>query len=169
MGELCDGAQRLHLAAESMRLWSIHPRYLDRIGLIALWRESLLAQKVLQGKTKGYRNHPQLRRFINHPHPRRAIAHYLIGVWEEGRTRGYRFNRAKIDERGIKTIEKILVTTGQLRYELNRLCVKMQGRDPARYQQLLSVHAIEFHPSFALVEGAIEEWEKGADNLTYIE
>jgi len=30
-----------------MRLWSLHPRYLDAKGLVALWREGLLAQKVL--------------------------------------------------------------------------------------------------------------------------
>ncbi len=46
-----------------MRLWSLHPKYLDRQGLLAVWREGLLAQKVLQGKTKGYKNHPQLKRF----------------------------------------------------------------------------------------------------------
>lgn len=37
-----------------MRLWSIHPRYLDTKGLVALWRETLLlAQAVLFGNTKG--------------------------------------------------------------------------------------------------------------------
>ena len=46
-----------------MRIWSLHPQYLDRQGLTAAWREGLLAQKVLTGTTKGYRNHPQLRRF----------------------------------------------------------------------------------------------------------
>jgi len=151
-----------------MRLWGIHPQYLDRIGLVALWRESLLAQKVFQGETKGYRNHPQLRRFTNHPHPRRAIAHYLVGVWEEGRTRGYHFNRAKIGERAAKEIAKIPVTTGQLRYELNRLCVKMQGRDPVKYRQLLSLYEIECHPSFAVVEGAIEEWEKSGSRHRHL-
>ena len=143
-----------------MRLWSIHPQYLDRIGLVALWRESLLAQTVLKGETKGYRNHPQLKRFKNHPHPQRAIAHYLVGVWEEGRKRGYHFNKAKISKKGSREIEKISVTEGQLRYELNWLCVKMQRRDPVKYRQLRSVHRIECHPSFKVVEGDIEEWEK---------
>lgn len=146
-----------------MRLWSIHPQYLDRIGLVALWRESLLAQKVLLGETQGYKNHPQLRRFKDHPYPQRAIAHYLVGVWEEAHKRGYHFNRAKIGEGGAQEIEKIPVTTGQLRHELNWLCVKMQRRDPARYQHLLSVHEIACHPSFVVVEGAIEEWEKGGE------
>lgn len=30
-----------------MRLWSLHPSYLDRAGLLAVWREGLLAQSVL--------------------------------------------------------------------------------------------------------------------------
>jgi hypothetical protein len=89
-----------------MRLWGIHPEYLDRAGLVALWRELLLSQKVLRGETKGYRNHPQLKRFRNHPHPQRAIAHYLMGVWEEGAWRGYHFNKARIGEEGSIRIKK---------------------------------------------------------------
>ena len=46
-----------------MRIWSLHPRYLDAKGLVAVWRETLLAKHVLEGKTKGYKNHPQLNRF----------------------------------------------------------------------------------------------------------
>ena len=38
---------------QRMRLWSLHPRYLDAKGLVALWREGLLAQAVLKGQTKG--------------------------------------------------------------------------------------------------------------------
>ena len=37
-----------------MRLWSLHPRCLDAKGLVALWREGLLAQEVLRGKTRDY-------------------------------------------------------------------------------------------------------------------
>jgi hypothetical protein len=125
-----------------------------------LWRESLLAQKVLRGETKGYRNHPQLKRFRGHHHPQRAIAHYLTAIWEEGQQRGYHFSKSKIGEGAAKKIRKITTTIGQLRYELHWLCVKVQRRDPARYQQLLSVQEIECHPSFQVVEGAIEEWEK---------
>jgi hypothetical protein len=143
-----------------VRLWSIHPQYLDKMVLLALWRESILAQKVLQGKTKGYRNHPQLRRFNNHLHPQRAITHYLRGVWEEGYRRGYRFNKAKINAEGSIVIKKIPITEGQLRYEMQWLCTKVQRRDQPTYQRLLTVASIECHPSFAVVEGAIEEWEK---------
>jgi hypothetical protein len=48
-----------------MRIWSLHPKYLDAKGLVALWRESLLAKQALESKTKGYKNHPQLNRFKN--------------------------------------------------------------------------------------------------------
>jgi hypothetical protein len=56
-----------------MRLWSLHLKYLDRIGLIACWREGLLAKAVLEGKTKGYTHHPQLIRFQTSPHPLHTI------------------------------------------------------------------------------------------------
>ena len=74
-----------------MRLWSIHPSLLDRVGLVALWREALLAQKVLLGATKGYRHHPQLDRFRQSSNPIRAIASYLWSVADEAQERGYRF------------------------------------------------------------------------------
>ncbi|MFP3165813.1 MAG: pyrimidine dimer DNA glycosylase/endonuclease V, partial [Nitrososphaeria archaeon] len=34
-----------------MRLWSLHPSFLDKQGILGVWREGLLAQKVLIGKT----------------------------------------------------------------------------------------------------------------------
>jgi len=40
-----------------MRLWSLHPRRLDGKGLIASWREGLLARAALAARTRGYRNH----------------------------------------------------------------------------------------------------------------
>src|SRR5690606_41710659 len=79
-----------------MRLWSVHPRYLDRQGLLALWREGLLARAVLRGKTRGYRRHPQLERFRAHASPRRAISAYLAAVHAEAAMRGYAFDRSKI-------------------------------------------------------------------------
>ena len=38
-----------------MRLWSLHPRYLDRQGLTALWREGLLARAVHALKARAAR------------------------------------------------------------------------------------------------------------------
>ena len=80
-----------------MRIWSVHPKYLDKKGLVALWRESLLAKHVLEDKTKGYKNHPQLNRFKQHQQPLHAINYYLSIVQEEATKRGYRFNQEKID------------------------------------------------------------------------
>jgi hypothetical protein len=146
------------LEFESLRLWSIHPEYLDRAGLLATWREALLAQKVLKGKTKGYTNHPQLKRFKNHQYPQKAIVNYLLGIWKEAKRRGYNFDPEKINTKG-KT-EKITVTRGQLKYELGLLREKLKRRAPAIAQQLASIKKIEPHPLFKIVEGTIEEWEK---------
>jgi hypothetical protein len=141
-----------------MRLWSLHPKYLDRIGLLALWRESLLAQKVLYGETKGYKNHPQLHRFKKHPGPEDAIASYLREVWKESQRRGYRFNGQKIRAHGRH--EKISVTRGQLKHEFALLRERLQNRAPDQYQKLLSVQEIEIHPTFEVVEGTVEDWER---------
>lgn len=141
-----------------MRLWSIHPKYLDAAGLVALWRESLLAQKVLQGETIGYKNHPQLIRFKNHPCPQIAIATYLNGIWIESTQRGYSFNREKIGD-GF-TDQKIPVTRGQLEYEFTWLCHKLEGRDPARCRQVAVIQEIECHSLFRIIPGKIEYWEK---------
>ncbi len=147
-----------------MRLWSIHPRYLDGVGLVALWREALLARKVLKGETKGFKNHPQLERFRVHPYPQRAMANYLTGIWEESRRRGYHFDQRKIGTKD--AAEKIPVTRGQLRYEFVRLCDKLKRRDPSRYRELQSVRKIECHVSFRIVEGEIQDWEKRELNLS---
>ncbi|HLW43123.1 MAG TPA: pyrimidine dimer DNA glycosylase/endonuclease V, partial [Candidatus Acidoferrales bacterium] len=78
-----------------MRLWSLHPSHLDGKGLVALWREGLLAQNVLRGKTKGYRFHPQLNRFRATKKPVIAIGTYLRAVAEEAKSRGYSFDASK--------------------------------------------------------------------------
>jgi hypothetical protein len=98
-----------------MRLWTIHPRYLDARGLVALWREALLARAVLAGRTRGYRSHPQLLRFRSARRPLAAINAYLAVVAKEAELRGYRFDRRKI--RGRRDHPKLLETRGQLRYE----------------------------------------------------
>ena len=144
-----------------MRLWSIHPKYLDKTGIVALWRESLLAQNVLLGKTKGYKYHPQLIRFLNHDDPQTAIANYLIEIWKESKKRGYKFEKAKIGT--LSKTDKIKVTLGQIKYEFDFLCEKLKKRDPVRYRELLSVKEIKCNPFFETVEGGIEEWEKPHD------
>ena len=140
-----------------MRLWSLHPTYLDAKGLVALWREGLLAQKVLQGKTKGYRNHPQLIRFKNTENPVGSIANYLCYVVDEADLRNYNFNRSKIVDTDFQM--KIPVTTGQLEYEWTHLLGKLKKRDPALYERLETTQKIDPHPLFTQVSGGVEAWE----------
>lgn len=66
-----------------MRIWSIHPKYLDIKGLVALWRETLMAKHALEGKTRGYKNHPQLNGFKELKKPVDGINQYLTFVYDE--------------------------------------------------------------------------------------
>ena len=141
-----------------MRLWSIHPEYLDAKGLVALWREALLAQNVLLGNTKGYKDHPQLKRFKNTNNPIGAIASYLRYIIDEADRRGYNFNRSKIVNKKIKT--RIPVTSGQVEYEFKHLLKKLNKRDPASYNLLKMVNKIKVNPIFKKVPGNLEDWEK---------
>jgi len=141
-----------------MRLWSLHPRYLDPQGLIALWREALLAKAVLRGETKGYRHHPQLERFRAHPAPRSAINAYLAAVHDEATRRGYAFDRSKISR--LRSVAPIPVTGGQLAFEWRHLMKKLAIRNRPLYLQLAGTRRAECHPLFRRVHGAIEIWEK---------
>ena len=147
-----------------MRLWSLHPCYLDAKGLVALWREALLAKAVLAGRTKGYRSHPQLDRFRAVPDPSAAIRRYLEAVFEEARSRGYRFDARKVGRRreGSAASARIPVTRGQLAYEREHLMAKLAARDPGRLAALEAGSPPEAHPLFRVVEGGIEAWEVGA-------
>ena len=142
-----------------MRLWSIHPKYLDTKGLLGLWRESLLAQKVLLGKTKGYKNHPQLIRFKRTRDPILYIGTYLYYVYLEGERRGYKFDKSKIIKYDLN-IEKIPVKEGQVKYEFNHLLKKLKERDYKKYGEIKDIKNIEVHPIFYIIPGGIEEWEK---------
>lgn len=141
-----------------MRLWSIHPRYLDVKGLLAVWREGLLARKVLRGETKGYRNHPQLDRFKRAPDPLAAIDDYLAAICDHATQRGYSFDRSKIAPTGRAPL--IDVTDGQIAYEWSHLLSKLKARSPDHYA-LWSGHTHPGpHPLFRVVPGPIEPWEK---------
>ena len=140
-----------------MRLWSIHPRYLDAKGLVALWREALLAQNVLLGNTVGYRNHPQLNRFQETKNPVGAIASYLRGIEKEAKSRNYNFDTSKIvSKRLIKPIE---VTTGQIQFECSHLKKKLKTRDREKLKLFKLENTIALHPIFLEVSGEIESWE----------
>lgn len=140
-----------------MRIWSLHPKYLDAKGLVALWRETLLAKNVLEGKTKGYKNHPQLERFKKTEDPVRYINQYLASVYEEAVERGYNFDRSKFKASGISS--QINVTSGQMRYEFDHLLRKLKVRDENKYFDLLLVENISPHPLFRVTNGDVESWE----------
>ena len=140
-----------------MRLWTIHPQYLDTKGLLAVWREGLLAQKVLQNQTRGYRNHPQLRRFKSSPDANGAISMYLRGIYHEALSRGYHFSEAKIGQTEFNG--KILCTHGQLLYEWNHLREKLRIRDATWYREIESLQVPMPHPLFNIIEGDVEDWE----------
>ena len=139
-----------------MRIWSLHPRYLDAKGLVALWRETLLAKHVLENKTRGYKNHPQLQRFKNAKQPLDAVNQYLAVVLQEAIKRGYRFDASKIS---LFKASKLTVTSGQVAYEVKHLLAKLKTRDPQRFKELKTLQAFRPHPLFKVKTGAIESWE----------
>lgn len=141
-----------------MRLWSIHPKYMDCAGLLAVWREGLLAKKVLQNKTKGYKNHPQLLRFKKTKNPVSAINQYLFCIWEESKKRCYNFDKSKI-QKNSDTV-KINVAKGQINYEFDHLKKKLKSRSKNEAKYLEDITEIEPHPIFNIIEGKIELWEK---------
>ena len=144
-----------------VRLWSIHPQYLDGKGLVALWREALLAQAVLSGRTRGYTRHPQLERFRDAPDSRAAIATYLREVANEAERRQYRFDRSKIIAEGV--VEPLGLPEGQLRFEWQHLLSKLAVRDSKRHEAYCQIEAPEPHPLFAVVPGPMASWER--DNV----
>lgn len=141
-----------------MRLWSLHPKYLDRMGLLALWREGLLAQKVLLGRTKGYRAHPQLDRFRACSDPISAIGCYLTEVLQEAGRRGYRFDGSKIKRPG--PCRRMKVRRGQLDHEWAHLLRKLRTRSPETYDRNKALVRPRPHSIFTLIRGGVEPWER---------
>lgn len=141
-----------------MRLWSLHSKYLDPQGLVALWRETLLAQAVLRGETRGYRNHPQLDRFKNHSAPLAAISQYLKGIHAESEIRGYSFDKSKI--KPTRTPVTLTVTSGQMAFEWAHLLIKLKERNPALYSKWRATEEPEAHPMFQVRAGEPEPWER---------
>lgn len=141
-----------------MRLWSVHPKYLDRQGLGALWREGLLAQAVLRNRTVGYRAHPQLQRFRDSGRPLGLISAYLCAVWVEARRRGYHYDARRID--GRPASGRVPVSRGQLRWEWAHLHRKLRARSPEVFARWAAVRNPDPHPVFRAVPGGIADWER---------
>lgn len=141
-----------------MRLWTVHPRFLDSKGLVAAWREALLAQKVLAGLTKGYRHHPQLIRFQSQTDSLAAIATFLLGLADEAQNRGYNFDSSKISR--LRFTGQMDETNGQLLYEWTHLKTKLKVRAPHLSRQFRDIKIPEPHPLFRIVPGDVCHWEK---------
>ena len=141
-----------------MRLWSIHPCYLDAKGLVALWRESLLAKDVLWGKTRGYKYHPQLIRFKESANPIESINKYLLCIYEESLKRGYNFDKNKIACTGDNVI--VDISSGQIKHEFIHLMNKLEKRDYEKYLEFRDTLKIHCNPIFKVYQGDVEKWEK---------
>jgi len=153
----------------------LHPKFLDAKGLTALWREALLAKKVLKGKTESYKNHPQLNRFkklplkytkkfskkiSGVPRDQRSLKYintYLYHIYKESCRRGYCFDKRKINRPFTK--KKISVTDKQLEYEFKHLKKKLKIRNQTKYKEIKSLKP-KPHPLFRVKKGKIEDWEK---------
>jgi hypothetical protein len=157
-----------------MRLWSVHPRHLDRQGLTGCWREALLAQAVLAGRTRGYRSHPQLERFRAQPSPLDAVGTYLEALAREATARGYRFDHSRIDRRPAELpadapadhptgVPRIPVTEGQVDLEWRHLLAKLARRSPESAERAAAHSAPTVHPLFTVVPGPVESWERAVD------
>lgn len=146
-----------------MRLWSLHPEYLDRQGLLALWREALLAQAVLRGETRGYRHHPQLERFRAHPAPLSAISAYLSAIHTEASARGYAFDPRKFGS--LRCSVSIPLSTGQLAFEWQHLLAKLAVRNPELHEKWRTLEMPRCHPLFHLQAGGIEAWERAQQRM----
>jgi hypothetical protein len=144
-----------------MRLWTLHPRYLDARGLVALWREALLARAVLRGETAGYRHHPQLARFRSSPRPVSALNRYLVAIYQEAVARGYRFDRRKLGRAGRGP--RLRATQGQLSHEWRHLLGKLRRRSPALYRQLRGIRRPRPHPLFRIAPGPVASWERSTE------
>lgn len=141
-----------------MRLWSLHPRHLDPAGLVAAWREALLARAVLRGRTRGYRSHPQLARFLAHPTPVLAINSFLDGIFREAQARGYRFDRRRFGP--CRDCAPIAVSAGQVAYEWLHLRRKLKARNAEWHLRCRAESRPKVHALFRVRPGPVEPWER---------
>ena len=118
----------------------------------------MLAKNVLEGKTIGYKNHPQLKRFKEYPSPVKAINAYLYELLLEAKKRKYNFDANKVKAGNL--LKAISVNDEQLKYEYNHLLEKVRKRSPEKYEEIKNTKQIKTHPLFKEVKGPVEAWEK---------
>jgi Pyrimidine dimer DNA glycosylase len=148
-----------------MRLWTIDPIYLDTKGLVAAWREGLLAKKVLEGKTSGYKNHPQLVRFFERDDPIVMITKYLNEIYKEAKKRRFKFNYSKISNVIVNTNEMISTSNKQIEYEFELLKSKLEKRDLKKLNEIKDEVIIKINRTFKRRIGTIENWERVIPNI----
>ena len=132
-----------------MSLCTIHPKYLDKQGLISLWREGLLAQKVLNGEVNIQLNSPLWEKLKKSQNPLRAIGAYLSFVAAEGARRGYKFSHEKILYPNFESYE-IKVKPQDLIFEMTHLRNKLKMRDQHKWDEISKVSEVSPHPFIRL-------------------
>lgn len=155
-----------------MRLWSLHPDYLDTKGLVALWREALLAQKIILGETESYKNHPQMTRFLQAEHPVVAISYYLKSILRTAASRGYKFKASLIRATSTQNLEIPIIgcNTGQIDYErallIHKIKTRQGGPDLVYLRRLLQEVNPHLSEIFRCRTGGIESWERVKEGIT---
>jgi hypothetical protein len=146
-------------AGVQMRIWSLHPKYLDSKGAVAMWREGLLARKVLLGQTKGYTNHPQLNRFKSSSKPIALLDNILFELADYfNNTYNFKFDMNKIECNEI--VDPLTVSICQLNYEFWHLQNKLFLRSRHQFFKNLNDSQIQPNQIFNIVGGPIADWEK---------
>ncbi|HEX7370291.1 MAG TPA: hypothetical protein VF284_08450 [Rhodanobacteraceae bacterium] len=100
----------------------------------------------------------RLDRFRAQRDPEAAIAAYLAHVHAEAVARDYNFAAEKVGARRQRIL--IPVTRGQLDYEWQHLHAKLGVRDPDRLTVIRHIRRPQCHPSFQVIAGGVEAWEK---------
>ena len=139
------------------RIWSLHPKYLDGIEIFFLWRNCIMAKKILDGTEKVNRKFPHLARFESSSNPIGAINIYLSEVYKIASTHGKNFKLDKFDD-SFKDIS-LNVTKGQMEYEVELFKKKLRNRSSDTNALIFKIKIIEPNPLFKVVEGNKEAWD----------
>lgn len=162
-----------------MRLWTIHPKYLDGKRLTSQWKEGIQMMHIWKeigenpepAKRLGYVSHPQVRRLSNLLVADSGLIslllhQHLTAVHEESVQRSYSFNKKLIDDLApdCKNAPKVYVTMGQVAYEFALMATKNN-----EWSQKVAIDPYMLcNPIFQVVSGSIESWEKTKDEVLAI-
>jgi hypothetical protein len=145
-----------------MRIWSIHPKYLDSKELLNLWNETIQAKNEFLTKFSGHFSNKQLERFLDLKNPLEAINSYMSSIYREAVKRDFSVDDSFMDWDFDDSIQ-IPVTAGQISHEISKLKSRLRERDEKKLQKLNGRTFLELHPIFYSVPGTIEEWENDSE------